>query len=60
MWQAPEAPQEAETDAKVPEVPRLLFRGKRSAKERWRSASISLDGLLDYDEEVTHCVRMLV
>ncbi|EIE19235.1 hypothetical protein COCSUDRAFT_49062 [Coccomyxa subellipsoidea C-169] len=48
---APEAPQEAETDAKVPEVPRLLFRGKRSAKERWRSASISLDGLLDYDEE---------
>jgi hypothetical protein len=36
----------------LPQCPRLLIRGKRFAKERWRSASISLDGLLDYDEEV--------
>ena len=37
----------------MPDVPRLLIRGKRSASDRWRSASVSLDGLLDYDEEVT-------
>ncbi len=36
----------------MPEIPRLLMRGKRSAMDRWRSASVSLDGLLDYDEEV--------
>ena len=36
----------------MPDVPRLLIRGKRSASDRWRSASVSLDGLLDYDEEV--------
>ncbi|KAK9904952.1 hypothetical protein WJX75_006352 [Coccomyxa subellipsoidea] len=49
--QDPKAPEEAEVEAKLPEYPRMLFRGKRSSKERWRSASISLDGLLDYDEE---------
>ena len=36
----------------MPAQPRLLVRGRRFPKERWRSASISLDGLLDYDEEV--------
>ena len=37
---------------RVPAQLKLLVRGKRFAQERWRSASISLDGLLDYDEEV--------
>ena len=41
------------TEQAVPDVPRLLIRGKKSACERWRSASVSLDGLLDYDEEVS-------
>lgn len=41
-----------ESVAELPAHPRLLIHGKRFAKERWRSASISLDGLLDYDEEV--------
>jgi hypothetical protein len=59
IWQDPKAPEEAEVEAKLPEYPRMLFRGKRSAKERWRSASISLDGLLDYDEEVFHAVILL-
>ena len=36
----------------MPETPRLLITGKKSATDRWRSASVSLDGLLDYDEEV--------
>ena len=50
------AKEEKETEKKeevMPEIPRLLMRGKRSAMDRWRSASVSLDGLLDYDEEVT-------
>ena len=43
-----------ERDGATPDViPRLLIRGKRSASDRWRSASVSLDGLLDYDEEVS-------
>ena len=42
-----------EKDGAMPDVPRLLIRGKRSASDRWRSASVSLDGLLDYDEEVS-------
>ena len=37
----------------MPELPRLLLRGRKSAHDRWRSASVSLDGLLDYDEEVS-------
>lgn len=41
-----------EKDGAMPDVPRLLIRGMRSASDRWRSASVSLDGLLDYDEEV--------
>ena len=36
----------------MPAQLKLVVRGKRFAQERWRSASISLDGLLDYDEEV--------
>ncbi len=47
--------EEKEAANKVEEVPaqlKLVVRGKRFAQERWRSASISLDGLLDYDEEV--------
>lgn len=53
--QADAAKEENETEKKeevMPEIPRLLMRGKRSAMDRWRSASVSLDGLLDYDEEV--------
>lgn len=52
MWQALKTPQETEAEGKLPDYPRVLFRGKRYAKDRWRSASISLDGLLDYDEDV--------
>lgn len=47
-----EAGKEAEKEEQMPELPRLLICGKRTAKDRWRSASVSLDGLLDYDEEV--------
>ena len=50
-----EKPKEEDVAVKAEEVPvqlKLLVRGKRFAQERWRSASISLDGLLDYDEEV--------
>lgn len=59
VWQGNKAPQEAEVDSKLPDYPRVLFRGKRFAKERWRSASISLDGLLDYDEEVLLLLHVL-
>ena len=38
--------------AKAPDVPVLLAKGRLCEnRERWRSACISLDGLLDYDEE---------
>ena len=37
--------------AKMPAAPALMLKGRRMAHERWRSAAISLDGLLDYDEE---------
>ena len=45
----------------MPEHPRLLICGKKFAQDRWRSASVSLDGLLDYDEEVSpmHCCERL-
>jgi hypothetical protein len=47
LWEQEEA-----AEASAPAQPRLLVRGRRFPHERWRSASISLDGLLDYDEEV--------
>ena len=38
--------------ARAPDVPVLLAKGRLCEnRERWRSACISLDGLLDYDEE---------
>ena len=35
----------------MPAAPAIMLKGRRMAHERWRSAAISLDGLLDYDEE---------
>ena len=35
----------------MPPAPAIMLKGRRMAHERWRSAAISLDGLLDYDEE---------
>jgi len=39
-------------EAKVPEVASVLVKGRLCEdKQKWKSACISLDGLLDYDEE---------
>ena len=35
----------------MPATPAIMLKGRRMERERWRSAAISLDGLLDYDEE---------
>ncbi len=46
---AEEKPAEA---AKAPEAASLLVKGRVCEdKQKWKSACISLDGLLDYDEE---------
>ena len=47
-----------EEAARMPGAPALMLRGRRMERERWRSAAISLDGLLDYDEEARpRCCR---
>lgn len=44
-----------EEAAKMPATPAIMLKGRRMERERWRSAAISLDGLLDYDEEARLC-----
>lgn len=47
-----EEKKEEEEAAKVPEAVSLLVKGRVGQdKQKWKSACISLDGLLDYDEE---------